>query len=151
MAKEIWDEFDEKIDTAGLAKDAKEAAENGGGGFKEIPAGKYEVEVNKLELKKSKAGKIMLSAWFKILAGDFKGSIIFYNQVMDKGFGIHNANEMLKSLDSGVDIEFINFKKYNSMLLDVLEVVEGNLEYVLDYGQNAKGYNTYEIVDVFEK
>ncbi|MBU3107167.1 DUF669 domain-containing protein [Clostridium gasigenes] len=151
MAREIWDEFDEKIDTEGLKADAKEAAENGGGNFKEVPVGKYEVEVNKLQLVKSKKGDPMLSIWFKILAGEFKGSTIFYNQVMSQGFGIHNANNMLKSLESEIDIEFTNFKKYHSMLLDVLEAIEGNLEFALEYGVNAKGYNTYEIVDVFEK
>ncbi|MGN9161249.1 DUF669 domain-containing protein [Clostridium sulfidigenes] len=151
MAKEIWDEFDEKIDTEGLKKDAEEAAKNGGGDFKEVPLGTYEVEVNKLELKKSKKGDPMLSVWFKILTGEYKGSLIFYNQVMTQGFGIHNANEMLRSLDSGVDIEFTNFKKYHEMLLDVLEVVEGTLEYALEYGENNKGYNTYKIIDVFDK
>lgn len=30
MAENIWDKFDEAIDTEGLAKDVKEAAENGG-------------------------------------------------------------------------------------------------------------------------
>lgn len=151
MAKEIWDEFDEKIDTEGLKKDAEEAAKNGGGDFKEVPQGTYEVEVNKLELKKSKKGDPMLSIWFKILTGEYKGSIIFYNQVMSQGFGIHNANEMLRSLDSGVEIEFVNFKKYHAMLLDVLEAVEGNLEFALEYGQNSKGFNTYKITDVFDK
>lgn len=151
MAKEIWDEFDEKIDTEGLKKDAEEAAKNGGGDFKEVPQGTYEVEVNKLELKKSKKGDPMLSIWFKILNGDHKGSLIFYNQVMSQGFGIHNANEMLRSLDSGVDVEFVNFKKYHAMLLDVLEAVDGNLEYAIEYGQNNKGFNTYKIVDVFDK
>lgn len=151
MAKDLWDEFDEKIDTEGLAKDAKEAAENGGGDYKEVPLGTYEVEVNKLELKKSKKGDPMLSVWFKILTGEYKGSLIFYNQVMTQGFGIHNANEMLRNLDSGVDIEFTNFKKYHEMLLDVLEAVEGTLEYALEYGENNKGYNTYKIIDVFDK
>lgn len=151
MAKEIWDEFDEKIDTEGLKKDTEEAAKNGGGDFKEVPLGTYEVEVNKLELKKSKKGDPMLSVWFKILTGEYKGSLIFYNQVMTQGFGIHNANEMLRNLDSGVDIEFTNFKKYHEMLLDVLEAVEGTLEYALEYGENNKGYNTYKIIDVFDK
>ncbi|MGL5153106.1 MAG: DUF669 domain-containing protein [Clostridium sp.] len=151
MAKEIWDEFDEKIDVEGLANDAKEAAENGGGNFKEVPVGKYEVEVNKMELKKSQSGKPMLSIWFKILAGEYKGSIIFYNQVMDQGFGIHNANEMLRSLESEVEVEFKSFKQYNSMLLDILEDIVGNLEYILVYGQNSKGYSTHEIEEVFEK
>ena len=68
MSKNIWEEFDEKIDTEGLAKDAKDAAENGGD-YKEVPLGTYEVEVNKMELKKSSKGDPMLSIWFKIIAG----------------------------------------------------------------------------------
>lgn len=152
MAKEIWDEFDEKIDTDGLKKDAEEAAKNGGD-FKEVPHGKYEVEVNKLELKKSKKDSPMLSIWFKILSGENKGSIIFYNQVLTSGFGIHNTNQFLRSMDSGVEIDFVNFKQYNSMLLDVLEAVNGNLEFALDYKENSKNkdFSTYEIVDVFDK
>lgn len=151
MSKNIWEEFDEKIDVEGLAKDAKEAAENGGGNFKEVPLGTYEVEVNKMELTKSKKGDPMLTIWFKILSGEYKGSLIFYNQVMSQGFGIHNANEMLRSLDSGVEVEFVSFKKYHGMLLDIVESITDNLEYALKYGENNKGYNTYEITDVFEK
>lgn len=153
MAKDIWDEFDEKIDTEGLKADAKDAAENGGGDFKEVPHGKYEVEVNKLELKKSKKGDPMLSLWFKILAGEYKGSLIFYNQVMNQGFGVHNANEFLRSLDSGVEVEFVNFKQYHGMLLDVNEAIDGNLEFALDYQENSKNkdFSTYKILDVFEK
>lgn len=150
MSKELWDEFDEKIDVEGLAKDAKDAAENGGD-FKEVPLGTYEVEVNKMELKKSSKGDPMLSIWFKIITGEYKGSLIFYNQVMSQGFGIHNANEMLRNLDSGVEIEFVNFKKYHEMLLDIVEAVTDTLEYALEYGKNNKGYNTYKIVDVFDK
>ena len=119
MSKNIWEEFDEKIDTEGLAKDAKDAAENGGD-YKEVPLGTYEVEVNKMELKKSSKGDPMLSIWFKIIAGEYKGNLIFYNQVMSQGFGIHNANEMLRSLDSGVEVEFINFSKYHDILLDII-------------------------------
>lgn len=151
MSKNIWEEFDEKIDVEGLAKDAKEAAENGGGNFKEVPLGTYEVEVNKIELTKSKKGDPMLTIWFKIITGEYKGSLIFYNQVMSQGFGIHNANEMLRSLDSGVEVEFVSFKKYHGMLLDIVESVTDNLEYALKYGENNKGYNTYEITEVFEK
>lgn len=151
MNKNIWEEFDEKIDVEGLAKDAKEAAENGGGNFKEVPLGTYEVEVSKMELTKSKKGDPMLTIWFKIITGEYKGSLIFYNQVLSQGFGIHNANEMLRSLDSGVEVEFVSFKKYHEMLLDILEAVEGNLEFAIKYDKNSKGYNTYEITDVFEK
>lgn len=151
MNKNIWEEFDEKIDVEGLARDAKEAAKNGGGNFKKVPLGTYEVEVNKMELTKSKKGDPMLTIWFKILTGEYKGSLIFYNQVMSQGVGIHNANEMLRNLDSGVEVEFVSFKKYHEMLLDIVESITDNLEYAIKYDKNSKGYNTYEIVDVFEK
>ena len=53
MEKNIWEEFDEKIDVEGLKKDVAEAAENSGD-FKEVPHGKYEVEITKMELKNLK-------------------------------------------------------------------------------------------------
>lgn len=146
----IWEEFDNVVDVEGLKKDAKEAAENGGGKYKEVPEGTYEVEVNKLELKKSKSENPMLSCWLKILEGEYKGSLIFYNQVLATGFGLHNANEFLRSLDSGVEVEFVNFKQYHELLLDIFEAVNGNLAYQLEYGKNSKGFNTYKIEDVFE-
>ena len=146
----IWDEFDKVVDVEGLKKDAQEAAENGGGNYKEVPEGTYEVEIDKLELKKSKSGNPMLSCWIKISAGEYKGSTILYNQVLTSGFGLHNANEFLRSLDSGVEVDFTTFKQYNDLLLDVYEAVNGNLAYQLKYGKNSKGYPTYEIEEVFE-
>ena len=94
----------------------------------------------------------MLSIWFKIINGPHKGSLIFYNQVLSSGFGLHNANEMLRSLDSGVEVEFVNFKQYHNMLLDIYEAVNGNLEYALKYTENAKNkdFSDYEITDVFD-
>lgn len=147
---EIWEKFDKNIDTEGLKKDVEEAKENGRD-FVEVPHGKYEVEINKMELKESKKGSPMLSIWFKVLAGDHKGGLIFYNQVMTTGFGIHNANKFLRSLECGVDVDFESFTQYNELLLDVFEAVNGNLEFVLDYGENSKGFNTYEITDIFDK
>lgn len=146
----IWDEFDKVIDVEGLKKDTQEAAENGGGNHKEVPFGTYEVEVDKLELKKSKTGNPMLSCWLKIVEGTYKKSLIFYNQVLVNGFGMHAANEFLRSLDSGIKIEFVNFKQYYEMLLDVFEAVNGKLSYQLEYGENDKGYKTFKIEDVFE-
>ena len=87
----IFDKWDKDIDTEGLANDVKEAAENGGGDYKEVPHGDYEVAVQQMELKASKKGDPMVSIWFKILEGEFKGSIIFYNQVITQGFQVHFA------------------------------------------------------------
>lgn len=150
MTKSIWEKFDEVIDTEGLQKDAEEAANNNKT-FEEIPENNYEVEVNKIELKESKKGDPMLTIWFKIIAGKYKGSLIFYNQVLNQGFGVHSANEMLRSLDSGVEIKWTKFAEFHELLLDIFEAIDGNLEYNLKYGKNAKGFNTYEIQEVYEK
>ena len=146
---DIWEKFDKEIDVEGLKHDAEEAAKNGGN-FKEVPYGTYEVKVNKMELKESKTNKPMLSVWFKILEGEYKNSLIFYNQVLSTGFGLHNADEFLKSLDSGINVEFVNFKQYNNMILDIAEAIDGVLEYGLEYSEGKNGFSNYKITDVFD-
>lgn len=145
----LWEKFDKAIDVEGLKKDV-ESAKDGNMEFKEVPVGQYEVRVNKMELTESKKGSPMLTIWFKILAGEYEGSLIFYNQVLSTGFGIHNANEMMKSFETNVDVKFENFKQYNDVILDVHESVEGKLEFALDYSKNNKGFNVYKITDVYE-
>lgn len=145
----IWAKFDKTIDVKGLKEDAKAAAENTVD-FKEVPEGTYEVAVTKLEAAVSKSNRPMVSCWMTILEGEYKGQLIFYNQVIDIGFGLHNANEFLRSLDSGLDVKFESMAQYEELLLDIHEAIDGTLEYALKYGKNSKGYNTYEITDVFE-
>lgn len=146
----IFDKFDSAIDTEGLANDVKEAAENGTGSFKEVPHGKYEVAIEKLELVESKKGDPMVSCWMKILQGEFKDNRIFMNQVITKGFQIHIANEFLRSMDSGIDVQFETYKQYGEMIMDMAEAVDGNLEFALKYGKGKKDFSTYEITEVFE-
>ena len=146
----IWEKWDKKIDTAGLKNDVKKAADNKQE-YRDVPKGKYEVKITKLELKATKkADEPMLSCWLKVINGAQKGQYIFYNQMLTTGFGIHMANEFLRSLESGVEISFDNFKQFNDMIMDITEAIESEgLEYVLDYGENEKGYKTYRIEDVF--
>ena len=144
-----FSKFDKKVDLEGLKNDVIEAQENGGGDFKEVPLGKYEVAITKLELGESKKGDPMVKVWFKILEGEYKNSLIFMNQVITQGFQIHLVNEFLRSLDTDVEITFESYSQFNELLLDVFEEVEGKLEFVLDYGEN-KGFNTFKIEDVFE-
>lgn len=146
----IWDKFDQAIDTKGLQEDVKEAAENGTGSFKEVPHGEYEVEVNKMELIASKKGDPMVTIWFKVVTGEYKGSLIFFNQVVTQGFQIHIANELLRSMDSGIDVQFETYKQYGEMIMDIAEEVDGNLEFALKYGKGKKDFSTYEITEVFE-
>ena len=146
----IWEKWDKKIDTAGLKNDVKKAADNKQE-YRDVPKVKYEVKITKLELKATKkADEPMLSCWLKVINGAQKGQYIFYNQMLTTGFGIHMANEFLRSLESGIEIGFENFRQFNDLLMDITEAIESEgLEYVLDYGENDKGYKTYRIEDVF--
>ena len=65
-------------------------------------------------------------------------------------FQIHIVNELLRSMDTGVDIEFVTYKQYGNLLMDVMEAIEGNLEFALSYKEGKKGFSTYEITEVFE-
>lgn len=147
-----WEEFDAKVDAKAINEDIEYSKENFGE-QREVPHGDYEVKISNMELKTSKKGDPMLSIWFKILDGKYKNSIIFYNQVINQGFQIHMANEMLRSLDSGVEVEslFRGYAYYSKLVMDIYEAIdETKLEYALSYGENAKGFNTYKIIDVFE-
>lgn len=151
---DIFDKFDSMFDTAALKEDEKKAAESNGGDYPEVPWGEYVVKVQQAELKESKtSGKPMVSIWFKITEGEFKNSIIFYNQVIASGFGLHMADEFLRSLETGIDVEFVSFRQYADMILDVAEAAQ-ELEYHLKYSErkakNGNSYNNYEIVEVFE-
>lgn len=149
-----FSKFDDELDLAGLMEDIDNAEKGGGnnGDFKEVPLGNYEAKIDKLELSVSKSGKPMLTCWFKILAGEFKNSRLFMNQVVEQGFQIHIANDFLRSLDSGLDIKFTpngGYKAYEQMVMDVAEAIDG-LEYAVKYGETSKGFKTFEITDVFE-
>ena len=143
-----WEEFDKQVDLDGLKEDIEN---NTGGDYKEIPHGNYEVAIAKLELDTSKKGDPMVKVWFKIVSdGEYKGSLIFMNQVITKGFQIHVVNDFLRSLETDIDIDFESYSQYAELLLDVFEAVNGNYEYALKYGKTEKGFNTFEITEVFE-
>ena len=141
-----FSKFDKKVDLEGLKKDIEDSSNND---FKEVPLGNYEVAITKLELGESSKGDQMVKVWFKILEGEYKGSLIFMNQVVTKGFQIHIVDEFLRSLDTDIDIAFESYSQYADLLADVYEAIEGNFEYGLKYGEN-KGFSTFEITDVFE-
>lgn len=143
-----FSKFDKKVDLEGLKNDIKEA-ENNGGDYKEVPHGNYEVKIQKLELGESKKSDPMFICWMKILSGDFANSLIFMNQVVTQGFQIHIVDDFLRSLDSGIEIEFESYGQYADMIMDVAEAIDGNLEYAVEYGEN-KGFNTFKITDVFD-
>lgn len=144
-----WEEFDKKVDLKGLNEEI-ENAKVGGGTFENVPYGVYEVKINKLEQAVSKTNKPMITCYFKILDGKYKNQIIFMHQVIDKGYPISIANGFLRSLDTGVNVEFTSYNQYNNMIMDIKEAIdEQQLEYALNYSQNDKGFDVFKIEEVF--
>ena len=142
-----FSKFDKKIDLSNLKSDIVAASEHNVGDYKEVPHGQYEVKVEKLELKESKSGKPMVSAWFRIVAGDFENSVLFMNQVVEQGFQIHIVNEFLRSLESK-EVQFESYTQYAQLLDDILDDIEG-AEFAVEYGEN-RGFSTFKITEIFE-
>ena len=146
---DMFEKWNSNVDLAGLQKDVKDAQDNNKE-FEKVPHGEYEVKVDKMELKASKKGDPMVSIWFTILEGKYKKSKLFLNQVITQGFQIHIVNELLKSMGTDLAIEFVDYKQYADLLLDVAEECDtNNLEFALKYEDN-KGYDKFTITEVFE-
>ena len=143
-----FSKFDKQMDLEGLKKDIADSASND---FKEVPHGTYEVAITKLELTESKKGNPMLSCWMKVVSdGEYKGSLIFMNQVVTSGFQIHICDEFLRSLGTDVDVTFESYSQYADMILDIFEAIDGKFEFGLELGETNKGFKTYTITEVFE-
>ena len=147
---DMFEKWNSNVDLAGLQKDVKDAQDNKRE-YEEIPHGEYEVKVDKMELKSSKKkGDPMVSIWFTILEGKYKKSKLFLNQVITQGFQIHIVNELLRSMGTDLAIDFVDYKQYAELLLDVAEECDtNNLEFALKYEDN-KGYDKFTITEVFE-
>ena len=154
----IFDKYNKNINAEELAASQKEINEQSSSGdYAEVPVGKYEVKVEKLEAKKSKSGNPMVTIWFKILEGGFKDSYIFYNGVFHEDWMRHRVVEMLSDLldddthkaEINLILKDSNLDVINNFCLDVHESIDGKFEYLLDYGEK-KGYSTYKIAEVFE-
>ena len=151
MAQNIFEKWNKEIDVKGLAEDVKQASQNtGGGNYVDVPVGTYEVKLAKAEVKATKNGDPMATLQFKVLDGEYKNQSIWMNQVITQGFQLYIMNEFLRSMDTDVEIEFIDYAQYNDMLMDVVEACDGKLEFALDYDVNNKGFNTYKITEIFE-
>ena len=140
--------FDNKVDLEGLKKDIEDL-KNNEGEFKEINLGVYEIKVDSLQLGETKAGdKPMVKARFKIINGEFKNSLIFMNQVITLPFQIKIVKDFLTTLNSGLEIKFESYSQFETLIDDVLQAIDGNFEYGLEYAEN-KGFKTFKILDVF--
>ena len=131
--------------------DVKSIEKNNKKDFDKVPYGEYEVSIKKLELISNSNDDPMVVCWFKILDGKYKNSMIFMNQVVTQDFQIHIIDEFLRSLDSGIEVEWLgSYSKYADLIDDIFYAIsEDKLEYALEYSPTDKGYGKFEIIDVF--
>lgn len=152
---DVWAEFDKTIDVKALAEEQNNASN---GDYEDLPDGNYEVDIDGIEAATSKSGKPMVKVAFTLREGQkYAKRKLWMNQVIDTTFGLHKANEFLKSLeldcvaDAGEKI-FKNFKQYNNLLMDAAEEIESaglyfNLKYTK---QKNSDFHDFEIVEVYE-
>ena len=155
----IFEKYSSKINSEELAASQKEIKDNASStDYPEIPAGKYEVKVDNIEAKNSSKGNPMVSIQFRILAGKYEKSCIFYNGVFHEDWMRHRVAKMLSDLiadgDNTAMVNLIlkgSLSEVNNFCMDVAEDISGKkLEYLLDYGVDKKGYQTYKIAEVYE-
>lgn len=143
-----WSKFDSKCDIQGMKQDIKKASENS---FEEVPVGKYEVALEKLEMKATKKnGYPMMVAQFKVVEGEYKKRKIFVNQVLfngdaHDGLRLQIAETFLRNLDTGIVVDFEGFQAF-SELIDRIAVQAVDEEYLLEIGEK-KGFRNYKILE----
>lgn len=150
----IFEEFDNNFNANGVLADAVKEQEENGGNYEEVPSGDYEVKVENIELKKAKSsGRPMVSIWYRIIADEFDGKLIFQNQVVSEkapDVCINIANQTLKSFETDEEVKFENFKQWNDLMLSICEKAQGK-EYHLSYtnAEDSKnGFPVFKIVKV---
>ena len=149
-----WSNFD-NFDVAGINEGLKELNDNQGE-FREVPDGKYEVEIVSMELKPTKKdGFPMLAVQFKIVEGEYKKQRLFMNQVLLRGnvndkYSVNSCNRFLKSLGTTVAVQFEGVSAYDAMIGRIFdEIQREGLQYLLEMKDN-KGFKNFEIKEVYE-
>lgn len=150
----VFAKFNEKVNKEQLAKDIAEAKENKGGA--DVPVGIYEVEVEKIECKETKKGDPMISIWFNILDGNYKGCKLFHNLVIQPtsqyfGFQMHKAIEFIESLGTELELkDNTDLGALEEWVNDVFEYIQDNgLEYDLEFSKDKKDFAVYTIKEIF--
>lgn len=153
-----FSKFDKQVDIEALKKDVHEAEKNGGIGYKEVPVGEYLGKIEKLEIGETKDGRPMLKVQFRITEGEFNNSCLFMNRVL---FGTKNDANMiasaigwLQTLDAAdedgnvIPVTFDSYSQFNELVMDIMENIDGILEYKVEYDPEA--FNNISIEDIFE-
>lgn len=159
---EVFDfsEFDKAVNTEQFKKDLENAKANAGTEeYPEVPAGKYTVKIERMEIKPTKTDKApMFSAMCRIIEGDYKKQCVFFNRKIygnkesDKwndAKAVQTVISWLDHLETDTVPEFISYSQFNECILDIFdECEEYKLELKIDYDPEA--FNPIKILEVYE-
>jgi hypothetical protein len=147
----VFAKFAKNVDLDGLKKDVAEALENDGGSFEDIPDGRYEMRVEKMEAALTKEDKPKLMVCFKVIAGDQKGRLAFVHIGLAHPFTIKKAIELMRAMDTGLDVAFEDFEQFETLIGEVAAAIEEQgLEFAVEKTTNDKGFTDYTIEEVFD-
>lgn len=82
------------------------------------------MKILKVELKKSKDDEPIVSIWKENKSHEIE----FEHFYLTSGFGIYCCNEFLRSLHTGLDINFVNFTQYYNLLYVINTYLPLNIE-----------------------
>lgn len=150
--------FDAKMDP-NLQEDVKNAKE-----YEDVPNGDYIVNVDKMEVKMTKAGdKLMFAVQMSIKENsdgsksNQKGRKIFFNRVIsgnrvseswNDGKAIKSVITWLDKLGTDLVPEFVNYSDFAELVLDIFQEIQGKVE--LDVTYKASDFNPVSINEVYD-
>lgn len=155
-----FDKFDKMINNSELKKQMDAAPE-----FDDVPAGKYMVVIDKMEVKPTKAGdKLMFAVQMGItetLDAPKKQDKrkIFFNRVIcgnktterwNDGVAIKGVISWIEELlDPEDNIEFKNYSQFAEEILDIYQDICPQVSLKIEYDPDA--FNPVSIIEVFDK
>lgn len=151
--------FDDAIDADQFQKDLEAAKASATDDYPEVPAGKYNVKIDLMEIKATKTDKVpMFSARCRILDGEYKNQCVFFNRKIygnkesDKwndAKAVQTVITWLDKLQTETIPEFKSYKQFNDCVLDIFDECEQyNLTMQIDYDPDA--FNTIKILEVYD-
>lgn len=114
--------------------------DQGNGSFPELPSGVYPVVLDKMEVAKSQWGTDQVNITFKIVDGDHKGKLIFYNGTFDTHFA-HGYSQTARLLSEMTDGDLDE----NSILYNLTKSVDEAANYITDLYQALAEQFEYDL------
>ena len=155
-----FDKFDKMINNEEIKKQMEAAPE-----FDDVPKGTYMVDIDKMEIKLTKAkDKLMFAVQLGItetIDAPKKQDKrkLFFNRVIcgnknterwNDGVAIKGVISWIeKLLDEGDTIEFKNYSQFADEVLDIYQDICPQITLKIDYDPDA--FNPVSIVEVFDK